>query len=197
MKQGKFDTSYDLGQAVLLARQLEKKRRQTHRVTLSSPTPTIDVVESESPPPTPVPAPIEAPCVDFSDQDVFRSQVWQLLLEWAVSVSNSSWAWASDKHGLVIAEHGQNDGLSAEEIGSGLTNAIFSLKRWGLPEILSLKSGNGWIAVLCCTLSEQGDVPDCISVGLLSQNSPDSDNLEQIHRVFMEKLTHLQPKLSG
>ena len=191
MKTGTYDSSYDRHQAVGLARQLHRRFQKSRGILLSAHGDESEMVQPVSPT-EPEPHP-RAPSVSFEDREVYREEVWKALLDWAMSLSTSRWAYVSDERGLIIAEKGDRGSLNTEETASRIANAVHSLRHSGgeirVPRVVSLKTSGGWITALSCPFKDPSDEKSHLIIGLLGELPPVADISEKIHGVFSEKIS--------
>jgi len=184
----KFDSSYDRGQAMNLAAVLAGRKNQ-----ISMPRP-----GGELEPPEHVAA-IEGkdlgfappPEVSFRDEGVYRDQVWQMLLRWALDVTDSAWVYVCDTSGLVIAETGIAP-QSGEEIPSILVSVLDKLKRCSqhhrLPDLLLTHLDNLWTTVLCFSGDETTAEAEGLVIGLVGEAYPMPEAIKHVGKVFKEKI---------
>jgi len=182
----KFDSSFDKKQAQSLAAQLAGRR--THADIPLCPDPGAS---SDSPQPLPAATARslpEPPSAGFKDPNVYRDQVWQLLLEWALKMTGGERAYVSDNSGLVVAEVGS--GGMGEVVPSILVTVLENLRRCNdagtAPRQLTALLEETWICAL--TFSTSNDPEGGLVVGLVSSSAPEAAALIHLHKVFTAKL---------
>lgn len=181
----KFDSSYDRSQALTLANQLADKRQGVQLPDPGIQTPVV--AESTAEEVSEVRTYPEPPKASFRDKEIYRDQVWGMLLHWAQEVTNSSGAFVCDASGLVIAEQGVVP-ETHEAVPSILVSALSNLKRCSQrnepPKQISAKLDDAWITVLTFADAEIND----LACGLLSSECPKPDAMNHVDALFSEKI---------
>ncbi|PIE01051.1 MAG: hypothetical protein CSA81_13030 [Acidobacteria bacterium] len=203
MKNKSYDGSFDLSEAISLAKKLHHRfvksnytfsgkytQSQSYFSSSDFSTPAegdtqeipVEVHSQELP---------EVPEIHFDGKNMHREQAWNFLLEWAKDESQSRWAFICDDQGLIIAETAEKPDINPDEMISNITNGIHNLSRFGekIPiEILAYKKGEHWISVFTCPLSSIGAD---ITVGLLSKKETSLLLLNHIQEGFKTRLQEL------
>lgn len=172
----KFDNSYDRNQAVALARQLAGVRR---RITIPEPKVQAALDSSQT---CALP-----PQEGFDDRNLYRNQVWENLLNWAMTACEGLAAFVCDPSGLVIAEVGNSD-ESGEAMPSIVVSALGNLKRYTTdnqaPKLICMELNENWITALNINPSSG----ESLVVGLVSGDAPKLAVVRQIGEVFRERI---------
>lgn len=195
-KNKNYDGSYDRREAISLAQKLRSRLNRTElpdSFDLQRPAPTIPASIPPSTEHTPavqqtvLPA---VPAISFSDENTFRDEIWNGLLQWSMEFTKAFWSFVIDETGLLIADFGTDSGIQKEEVISNITSGILNLSRFGEEEdtqFLSFKKGVSWTSISRCNLE-----PDTyVLVGLLSKKEIGITEMRHIQTAFNEKLKEL------
>ena len=185
-----YDSSYDRRQATLLAQKMRKASLSISKITPVSSEPAAGEVTPGQSDPTPARDLPQPPEIGFRDPGIYREQVWNALLDWARELCHTSWAYASDEKGLVIAERGEADPVNGERIVSSTVQVQENLRscteqRHQSKLFLALID-EWWLTLLYCNEAcqdEQG-----LIIGMVGEQRPDIDRLGTVHRIFSERL---------
>lgn len=186
----KHSNSSDQDQAIALAGKLSKNRKtlkKPGKQTTSSPATSAGVNSLEMAP---------VPKIGFQDRDVYRDQVWAVLLSWAIQTSGCRSAFVCDGTGLIIAESGKLP-QNWKKIPSFSILALDRLRGCtavgNAPKILSAKLDNNWVTLLNLTHKDVITSHDSLALGLFGLAVPESQVLAYIHYTFRSKISDLKP----
>jgi len=170
----KLDSSFDREQALALAQRLAETRT------------TIEIQVPERADAFRDQMPLAPPSADFGDKEIYRDQVWHVLLQWAKELIVCTRVFACDSDGLVIADVGEADG-AAEELPSLVVTLIGNLQRHFVsqPKLVSIQLEHNWVTAIPLTVA-QGLV-----LGLISLEAPKPQALQHLSAIFHKKLATL------
>lgn len=179
------DSFYDIDQAQALASKLVKQRSK------------IPLPEPRLPDPSPpsevkaIDPPVAPPEIDFKTEGMYRDQVWEKLLEWAIQSTSSLGGFVCNGSGLVIAESG-NMPDAVSNLPSIGVSALASLHRCittgTAPGTLTAKLDSWWFTLLTLTDNLLTHRMDALLMGLVSETSPRPAKVDRIQLVFRDKL---------
>ena len=175
----KFDSCYDRQQARNLAAQLAGK---TTTVTMPRPGAIQALV---------APIPAEPPSAGFGDPEIYRDEVWRLLLSWALELIDGISAFVCDGCGLIVAEQGDVP-PHMEEIPSMVVTVLEKTRTaagTGASRI-TLQLGDHWLTAF--PLDSGAPRVDQMVIGLLSKANPSHQIINRINEVLAQKLAQIQ-----
>jgi hypothetical protein len=195
-KNKNYDGSYDRREAISLAQKLRSRLNKTDlpdsfdlRRSVSPAPVTIPTSTEQTPPVQKTALPV-VPAISFSDENTFRDEIWNGLLQWGMEFTKAFWSFVVDETGLLIADFGNDSGIQKEEVISNITSGILNLSRFGEEEdtqFISFKKGVNWTSISRCNLE-----PDTyVLVGLLSKKEIGITEMRHIQAAFNEKLKDL------
>jgi len=179
-------SSFDFDQALTLANQLANKRSN---VSLPEPRLGEGLNMQAKEPSAQQPAP---PAVGFQTQGVYRTQVWEALLDWTLKVSGSTVAFVCDGSGLVIADAGRvpNEIGNLPSIGvAALTSLHRCIKTDASPRTFTAKLDTWWFTLITITDGLLTNRMEALLLGLVSEVFPPPDQIDQVQKVFQTKLS--------
>lgn len=172
----KYDSSYDRQQAESLAQTLVERRN----------TPSVREPQAPAAAPQSVTKLSDPPALSFEDPDVYRDQVWNGLLAWALDLGKAHWGFICDDAGLVIAESGASPEI-AESVPSVLVSMMDTLSRCkpgSSPKQVFGKLDDSWLTAI----GFSGHESEHLIMGMVGVAHPSEQAATHIQKSFYAKL---------
>ena len=134
----------------------------------------------------------QPPSFRFSDQNIYREEVWNALLEWALKISKLEKAFIVDERGLIIAMQGGDDN-SLEGIESNLLRTVMQMDHFMGDEptqSVQIKLKDKWFSSFYIQTQEKEEKHTMI-ICLTGKDVLCNKSREKILQVFNEKMKDL------